>query len=888
MAEQKYKLSDLQKIYNSPNVSDDRKQKARDIIKAGNYLNDVDSTALPNQQAPAPAKKEPTVTKEVPTGLAYHLLQGDNIVKNANDMGFEYTYDPESKTNILTRGDEKYFFDPSNHPIVDNLKSTMQGIGGIAGTAASMYLTKNPLPMSPQNIAAGAMGSTGFGKLTDLAMEASYPSGYSVPQQLSRGLTDLGNESVNQTVGLVLPSAISKTANLTGGLFSRFTNPAVDAIQTNKTGGGFYDDVSQIDVKGAGDRLKSGDISGIIKTARVDETIPKAFDDMGLPMPASAMVTDQTTLGMLSAGKSAPGSKLLQQEFDAIDIANKKIKSIMAKGGATESAVTYEKLSSQLNTSSQELKKRGTNLLNDVSKVMNGQYKGPNYAGAYGESTNRVQVPIGQSVSTSQVELPLRSPAGLGGGKFGDVERIPDKMTKIGEKRGLVVNASDQGPVIPAEPQSAIGYMRETVPAAVTNKKNVENLYKDVYAPTNPIDLKYMKERVGGQLAGVRDPSNLRGDYKTIYDFVADHPAGATWQELDVLRSRIGAGFEGKESLGNLPTADLKNAYDMVRKQMNEAVAAKDPALLNQFNQGMDALQQHHSVIADAKRLGAVIDKDGNIVNIAGLNTLGNKMLAAVDGKTAGFDELINSVPEDLREEVILDNLFSLFSAKSLDTQEMTGRAMNVYKSIANNEKGSQAIFKHLSPEIASEVKTMIKVSNALMRAQSLDTKSTSGRDILASMESSRSTMQKAGNIFLGGGKLFFTSKFGPAGTATVKAAEGLKNATVGERTTAKMTDQLLSSKEFADALKLSAEGREQEAANLVNNSGIAKKLINNMKNYDMSRAHKIAGYGAYQLLTGLSDSRIELFNTEVERDRKILEKQSQAISNKGAQLNGQ
>lgn len=350
-------------------------------------------------------------------------------------------------------------------------------------------------------------------------------------------------------------------------------------------------------------------------------------------------------------------------------------------------------------------------------------------------------------------------------------------------------------------------------------KDNAKLLYDSVDAviPADAkvipnITLNYMNEqirRMGGE-------EGLSLQEKKLFDLISsDVPP--TYARFDRERKLVGMALNGKDSVySSIPQADLKRIYGVMSdEQVNFADA---------FGVG-DDLRDANKLVSQRKNI-----EDASIALLGRelQNSIIPKLTGAASGLTRGdamkLRNLMEALPEELRQPAAATLLGDLFVAGGRRSSEMSGGFMNTFSALNRNATAKEVLFMYLPIDARERFDMIGRVATGIYRAKNLENKSRTARDVIAALES--------------GGLL--SKMYGAAsdiakaeGVGTVVGAPGVGTAAVvANKITSKATpaveaaDQLLSSPVFRQAVQNHMSGATDQADALLRSTPEYKKWL--------------------------------------------------------------
>jgi hypothetical protein len=274
-----------------------------------------------------------------------------------------------------------------------------------------------------------------------------------------------------------------------------------------------------------------------------------------------------------------------------------------------------------------------------------------------------------------------------------------DLITEFGGK----TDKSEISMDLLSDSQKAIGDLEKTAEAAYDNIK--QNIPKQTMTPMNNIGqaMKQELDDLGG------DVSQLSTLEKKLLSMSEN---GATYHAVDKIRKEVG-GTIGKKSdkYKSEDTGALKRIYAKLTE--DQEVVANDLGMGEQW-QGAKELVKQRKDLEDNS-----IVMFGKNLSDAFMPKMGSAVKKLADGDYKKFNELINSVPKNKRQEVIVS---ALNDALTMGSRKEKQLSLNGYADWHNglnkNPRLKKRIYNELPQGLGKKLDAMGRVTNGIRSAQ--------------------------------------------------------------------------------------------------------------------------------------------------------------------------
>jgi hypothetical protein len=347
--------------------------------------------------------------------------------------------------------------------------------------------------------------------------------------------------------------------------------------------------------------------------------------------------------------------------------------------------------------------------------------------------------------------------------------------------------------------------------------QNVINKAIPIRAEVNPQSvLSYLINR-GEDLGGLQ---NLSAMEKEVFRRLSpqmrkvdgvDVEVFPTYAQLDQVRKDIGSAYK---QAGPFKDSD-RGALD----QLYGPLAQDQKAVAQSFGVG-DAFEAANKAVQVRKS----IEKDmtslfGKQLHLSMVDNITGAIRALPKGDEKKLINLLKSVPQDMRQEVVASGLNTAFGRAALDKKLGFNEYATWYQGLLQNKQAYAAVMSNLSPGASKQLSDLYRVSRGI--ALSSRERIVTGR-IQAAQEALFSNADSMiGKIIEAGQKGAIVSGIEAAGRTVglpgVGIAAAVASAVSKNKTSPqKAADDLLSSREFLQAAREVAQGNNQKAAEQV------------------------------------------------------------------------
>lgn len=304
------------------------------------------------------------------------------------------------------------------------------------------------------------------------------------------------------------------------------------------------------------------------------------------------------------------------------------------------------------------------------------------------------------------------------------------------------------------------------------------------------------------QAKDLNGKANLSPLEKEILAKLGNKP---TYALLDEMGRKAGAASRMSSAFSDADTGLAKKLYGLL--DADRKVVAESKGVLGSYEEAHAATRLRKGIEDDLKGLfGKNID--GNIVS-----KLTGSVAALSKGDTKNFVNLVKSVPEDMRQELVASGLNSAFGKTAKQGTLNFNTYAQWYEGLMKNKQAYTAIMSNLPKQSQQNLKDLYNVSSGIARASK--ERITTGRitdaaDMFKSADSLVSKIMDAvkHNAVMTGASTAAHAIHPGLGTVIALALnKGAKTETL------RAVDKLLSSPAFKEAVLDAAEGNTKQAA---------------------------------------------------------------------------
>lgn len=353
-------------------------------------------------------------------------------------------------------------------------------------------------------------------------------------------------------------------------------------------------------------------------------------------------------------------------------------------------------------------------------------------------------------------------------------------------------------------------------------------LYRDIEAAVKPgqkVPVTGLRDYIDGKVAefgSVGDmPKPLQDMHKLVYT-----PEGKiripTYAAFNQKRRELGQAIGTKSGpYGDAETGTLKDLYGAIKTQQRTIV---DGAGVGDLQDAADALTIKRNAIQDTKVdiLGRDLSKDL-------MPQVAAKITGLPKGNVTKFKELIDGVPENLRQEVVVSALNDLMRGTGADQRGMgAARFVGFMNDLNRSPTAKSALYKYLPKKTQRSLDNLNKVATGVYKANKESI--TTGK--IAQFFPENQTF--IGRL-MGAGKRLLTdvTPGGRVASEAVEAAtEGVSEFLSNSTTSAKAANELLASPQLQELMKRAVRDGVTEGGLITDKTKNLEKVIVRSKAY--------------------------------------------------------
>jgi len=304
------------------------------------------------------------------------------------------------------------------------------------------------------------------------------------------------------------------------------------------------------------------------------------------------------------------------------------------------------------------------------------------------------------------------------------------------------------------------------------------------------------------QVKDLNGKANLSDLEKEILSKLGKNP---TYALLDEMGRKAGAASRMSSAFSDVDTGLAKKLYSLL--DADRKVVAESKGVLGAYEEAHSATKLRKGIEDDLKGLfGKNID--GNIVA-----KLTGSVASLSKGDTKNFINLVKSVPEDMRQELVASGLNTAFGKTAKQGNMNFNTYTQWYEGLSKNKQAYTAIMSNLPKQTQQNLKDLYNVSSGISKASK--ERITTGRirdaaDMFKSADSLTGKIMEAVKDSAISSVVAGTAGAINPGLGAVVAVAMRKGA---KTETLRSVDKLLSSPAFKEAVLEAAEGNTKQAA---------------------------------------------------------------------------
>jgi hypothetical protein len=347
--------------------------------------------------------------------------------------------------------------------------------------------------------------------------------------------------------------------------------------------------------------------------------------------------------------------------------------------------------------------------------------------------------------------------------------------------------------------------------------QNVINKAIPIRAEVNPQSvLSYLINR-GEDLGGLQ---NLSAMEKEVFRRLSpqmrkvdgvDVEVFPTYAQLDQVRKDIGSAYKQAGPFKDSDRGALDQLYGPLAQ--DQKAVAQSFGVGEAFEAANKAVQVRKSIEKDMTSLF------GKQLHLSMVDNITGAIRALPKGDEKKLINLLKSVPQDMRQEVVASGLNTAFGRAALDKKLGFNEYATWYQGLLQNKQAYAAVMSNLPPGASKQLSDLYRVSRGI--ALSSRERIVTGRIQAAQEALFANADNMIGKIIEAGQKGAIVSGIEAAGRTVglpgVGIAAAVASAVAKNKTSPqKAADDLLSSREFLQAAREVAQGNNQKAAEQV------------------------------------------------------------------------
>ena len=229
--------------------------------------------------------------------------------------------------------------------------------------------------------------------------------------------------------------------------------------------------------------------------------------------------------------------------------------------------------------------------------------------------------------------------------------------------------------------------------------------------PTNANNvLSFIDNRAVNELG---DAAELSGLEKKIVEALRPKEDGTLpfYGLVDTYRRKVGDGLKGIGEYANENTGLLKQLYKALSADVKEMAETIGPEGLAAYNLARRTSQLQISLQDD------IVSLFGRNIDRSMVDSLGSAMKALTKGDADTFVRLINTIPKDMRSEVVTSGLTSAFGKATQNGQLNFNTYMRWYDGLLRNRTAYRALMSNLPPGAQKQLSDLYRVSRGVTMA---------------------------------------------------------------------------------------------------------------------------------------------------------------------------
>lgn len=319
-----------------------------------------------------------------------------------------------------------------------------------------------------------------------------------------------------------------------------------------------------------------------------------------------------------------------------------------------------------------------------------------------------------------------------------------------------------------------------------------------VYADNSVTMLRDKAEELGGaEYLGAIERRALKA--------MEDDP---TYGRLDFIRRQVGEGLRGRGPFKDSESGSLKRLYGALSEDQQTAAHSMGAGELyssaKQLVASRKAIEDTMAAALGKDLTGAITAKTGNAIKSLG------------SGNFKDFDRIMASIPKDQQQRIVMTSLNDAFTSGSRAEKQLSAPGfVDWYEGLSRNKAAKARLDRYMPKEAQDTLRDIFSVARGMRNASK--ERITTGR-IQALMDNFATEGGMLSKLYGIGKQVAVAEGAGSAvgfpGAGTVGVLAKVMNT---EKTPVmKAADDLLSSKQFKDAIRESAKRGEESVGNAI------------------------------------------------------------------------
>jgi hypothetical protein len=316
--------------------------------------------------------------------------------------------------------------------------------------------------------------------------------------------------------------------------------------------------------------------------------------------------------------------------------------------------------------------------------------------------------------------------------------------------------------------------------------------------------LKYIKQQIE-DLGGVE---YLDPQLKQILQAFSQE-AGPTQGLIDKFRKDVGSALKGQGPFKDASQSQLKQLYGAL---------SEDSLKLPEFLGLADEVVAARTVVKQRKALEESLQGAlGKDLSKSLMTELTTGIRGLQKGDPAKFSKIMNSIPDEDRQQVAISALNDIFSGGATKSKQFgLDGFVSSYEALQRNAKAADKLWQHVPPEVKDRMDSIYKVSKGLVEANRKDLNNPSGtaRAVVGAMDAPNGILSK---LFKVGGQMSAgAAATAPFDAGVTGAGFGLMNALRNAKTKAtEAATDMITNPSFQEAMQKYIDG-DSAAANSI------------------------------------------------------------------------